>query len=416
MSNETTRESKLDLSTKEQGLLEQILSLPVAERAHEIESALHARIEKIENLLPDYMKGQGERLVRRAMLTFSSKTELQDCTPASFVKCVLEAAEQGYAIDGRLAHAVPYNNKVKIRGSDGKEREVWRNEAQCQFDYKAILATAKRLGLIQDGWARLVHENDSFTFNEENGVSTYHFTFDHRGDRGQVVGAFSVARHKDGWHRMEWMSVPEINRIRDRSKSFKSGFSPWKTDEGEMQKKTVIKRLLKTFSDDPVLLRMQEIDDQDTDLDGSVAARPISETSLLHRPVELSGRLKRKPPATHVVGDVPDSVDEDATFELANGKRRVEPEGSGTSDNGHSPAEEGDPPAPEKVIGDVPLGNYAMEVIAKIQKSNTTGGVRRHVDMASMPSVAPEPLSDDECEAIERAAKAKITEIEARRK
>lgn len=254
-------------------LLEQVIEQSSNDKVRQVNGYLtdDARIAAIEEALPDFMKGQAKRLVKRAVMTFADKEALQKCTPQSFVKCVQQAAELGFAIDGRLCHAVPYNTKVKI---DGKE--VWIDVAQLQVDYKGMIACAKRLKLVQDVWARLVYEHDSFDLTETDGKVHYNLSLDHTKDRGEVLGAFAVATHQDGWFRLEWMSLTEINDIRKRSKSYQSHIAkgyqtPWVSDAGEMQKKTVIKRLLKTFSDDPGLIRMLELDDQDIDLDTVIA-------------------------------------------------------------------------------------------------------------------------------------------------
>lgn len=244
---------------EDRAALERVLKLPLSKKAAVLDDALTDRISKIEGLLPDYMKGQGERLVRRAMLTFSKTEKLQQCSPASIVQCVLEAAELGFAIDGRLCYAVPYNNKKK----DAAGKDFWVMEAQCQVDYKGLIAAAKRCRSIQDCWARLVHDKDEFELVEENGKTQYKWKPCINGKPGNAVGVLSVATHADGWYRVDFMPIAEIDAIERRSKSASAGFSPWQSDKPEMQKKTGLRRLLKTFSDDQGLVRLFELDDQD---------------------------------------------------------------------------------------------------------------------------------------------------------
>jgi recombination protein RecT len=62
-------------------------------------------------------------------------------------------------------------------------------------------------------------------------------------DRGETVGYYSVFKLRDGSSDSEDMTVEDVEKIRNRSKSGNNG--PWKTDYDEMAKKTVIKRLLK---------------------------------------------------------------------------------------------------------------------------------------------------------------------------
>jgi recombination protein RecT len=67
-------------------------------------------------------------------------------------------------------------------------------------------------------------------------------------DRGAKVGAYCVAKMMNGDFVTEMMTIEEIFSIRDRSKSYQSGKnSPWKSDENEMIKKTVIKRAYKSW-------------------------------------------------------------------------------------------------------------------------------------------------------------------------
>lgn len=223
----------------DRSLLEQVMDQTVAERFSQLETSLQSRIDKIEEVLPDFLKGQAERLVRRALITFGDKADLHQCTPNSFIKCVLQAAELGFAIDGRLCHAVPYNNRKKVPDGNGKEREITVREVQLQMDYKGLIAGAKRNRLIQDCWARIVYPDDDLTLYEENGKTQYKLAPRLSSRKGiEPLGILSVATHADGWWRVDWMFLEEVDLIRNRSKSYASGYSsPWKTDENEMRKK-----------------------------------------------------------------------------------------------------------------------------------------------------------------------------------
>jgi len=222
----------------------------------QISQALKGRQEKIESLLPDFMKGQSERLLARALQYWARGTpQLQGCTVGSFVGCVLQAAELGFAIDGRLCYAVPF-----------------KATAQLIPSYIGLIAVAKRTRLIQDVWARLVLKSDKIIFEERDAAVSYEYmpNLDAPRDRAEDArGVLSVASHHDGWRRADWMPIADVWSIRQRSKAKDSG--PWVTDPGEMCKKTGLKRLLKTFSDDPGLLRALELDDRTESIeDGQV--------------------------------------------------------------------------------------------------------------------------------------------------
>lgn len=65
-------------------------------------------------------------------------------------------------------------------------------------------------------------------------------------NRGEIVGAYCVAKLAGGDYLTETMTLDELTGIRDRSESFKSGKnSPWKSDFAEMCRKTVVKRAAK---------------------------------------------------------------------------------------------------------------------------------------------------------------------------
>lgn len=240
-------------------LLEQVLARSESKRYQTVNDALSKRIDRVEELLPENMKGQGARLVKRAMLTFSKNERLQACTPASFISCVLQAAECGLAIDGRLAHAVPYNTKVK----DANGRERWEEIAQFQPDYKGLIAVAKRTGQIIDIYGDVICENDTFAHGRAGDVCRLEHTYDINQPRGKTIGAYQIIVLPGGRWRYEVMGIADLNRIQSSSKS--GGKGPWGTHPDEMRKKTVCKRALKMYSDDPGLLKALEYDDLDYD-------------------------------------------------------------------------------------------------------------------------------------------------------
>lgn len=236
-------------------------------------------------LLPPQLRDQAERLVQRAVLTLNQRAEYEEVWPPSFLMCVLKAAEMGLAIDGRLAHAVVYNTKYK----DEQGVERWRKEAQLQVDYKGMVAVAKRSGTIRDCFARLVRDNDEFELRHENGQDHLRHAPNLESE-GEVIGAFAIFKLSDNpsdWH-YEWMSFKELAHVRAKSKASDKG--PWVTDTGEMQKKTVIKRGLKLFQEDPAIQKMLEVDDDDY---GEIA---LAQETTPPPPGRYSARAPRSAP------------------------------------------------------------------------------------------------------------------------
>jgi len=222
-------------------LLEQVLA-QTGKRTPFIKSELEKRIEDIEDVLPPQMKGQGSRLAKRAVMTFARQgASLNDCSAADFIRAVLEAAEVGLAIDGRLAHVVPFKQK-------------W----QLIIDYKGLVAVARRTGQIADIYAEIVCQNDSFVHGHKNGSCILEHTFRLGDIRGDVIGCYAIVTFSDKPWRYELMDRPDLDRIQRRAPSQKG---PWATDTNEMRRKTIIRRTLKMYCDDPAITRALEIAD-----------------------------------------------------------------------------------------------------------------------------------------------------------
>lgn len=244
-------------------LLDQVLAAsPLSVVAQSIEHTLLKNVEKIRTALPSYFNGEAERLVRRAIIYYQNadpKTKLHLATPQSFMMCVIKAAEIGLPLDGRLCHAVVFNNKKIVN-----KVETWVSEATCMPDYKGLIAVAKRTGTIADIFAEIVCEKDEFSFRRTEGTDKLDHSFSMTEPRGAVIGCYGKVLLPSGTWRFEIMRRDDLDAIRAKSKA--AAFGPWKelesADWREMAKKSVLKRMLKGFADDPGLMRAVELDDE----------------------------------------------------------------------------------------------------------------------------------------------------------
>lgn len=119
------------------------------------------------------------------------------------------------------------------------------------ISYMGLLDLAIQSGSIMWGKAELVYEVDSFELNGFDRPPT-HTRKPFARDRGAIVGVYVVVKTRDGDYLTDTMSLDEVYDIRDRSSAWKAWMQkqkkcPWVTDEGEMIKKTVIKRAYKTW-------------------------------------------------------------------------------------------------------------------------------------------------------------------------
>lgn len=226
-----------------QDMLEQVLA-NTSMRSRVLRNYFDDNVAKIEEVLPAGMKGQGRRLAKRAEMTMARKPDMVECPAADLIRIVIEAAEIGLAIDGKLCHAVPYKGK-------------W----QCQPDYKGLIAVARRSGQIKDAYARIVRENDKFEHGQDGGDCILKHSYRLTDKRGDVIGAYAIVTlPSDGW-RYELIDRAELDVFQEFAPSKKGPWGgPW---IDEMRKKSVIRRALKTYCDDPAFVRAMELADQE---------------------------------------------------------------------------------------------------------------------------------------------------------
>lgn len=256
------------------------------------------RTVHIQDTLPDRWKSQATRFITRAMLTFRRNPDLAACTIESFFHCVVAAAELGFAIDGRLAHAVARKGK-----------------ACFQLDYKGMIALARRSGILRDAYAQLVYAEDDFDQQYKDGAC--HFT--HTPSLGRkpntVIGAYAVIVFPDGYWRHEWMSKYDLDQVKNSAASQKG---PWSTNEGEMQRKTVLRRLLKTFGDAEELNNALQLEDLDDEV--------IEVANENAEPAPPKGRTQH---ARRLSGDMPLP----ANFDQAPTEKETQPAGTAAAES-----------------------------------------------------------------------------------
>lgn len=189
-----------------------------------------------------------ERLVKIALSAAARTPEILACSPESILRAVMQGAELGLEVGGLLgdAYFVPFKNKT-----------TGRTEAQLIPGYRGLIKLARNSGQITSIEAHVVRENDTFDLSYGLDARLHHSPC-LKGDPGDVVAAYAIARFKDGGHQWEVMTRAELDAIKNRSQAATSG--PWVTDEAEMQKKTVIRRLCKYLPLSAELAKAVELD------------------------------------------------------------------------------------------------------------------------------------------------------------
>ncbi len=196
---------------------------------------LAMRESHLRSLLPQSMtvdKFQG--IVVAAV---ADNMDLLECDRGSLLKACLSAAELGLSLNKSMGEA----DILKVW-----DNRLRKNVAQFRPRYKGLMKLAMQSGEVLKIESRLVHEND--TFEVEEGLDARIIHKHGLSNRGEMIGAYCVWKLKNGEMQFEVMSKEQILAIRDRSSAkTKDGnmVGPWKTDEAEMWRKTVVRRASK---------------------------------------------------------------------------------------------------------------------------------------------------------------------------
>lgn len=203
-------------------------------------------------LPPHIPKDRFLRVLMTAVQTSmaSNFTNLLECDRRSLWQAAMKAAQDGLLPDGREGAILKYGQAAQWIPMIGGIRKKARNS-----------------GEISTWDVHCVYKNDHFLLKLGDSPSIEH-TYDLAQDRGELIGAYSVALLKDGSKSYEVMSIAEIRAIRDRSQgwqAFKAGkikSTPWSTDEAEMARKTVAKRHAKQLPSSADLDDLMRRDDE----------------------------------------------------------------------------------------------------------------------------------------------------------
>ncbi len=209
---------------------------PSANPAVAFKNMLESRRGEIAAALPKHITA--DRVIRLALTEFTKNPGLRECTPQSIYAGIIQASQLGLEI-GVLgqAYLVPYNNKVK--GKNG-QADKWRKDAQFIPGYKGLISLARRSGEVTSIETHVVYEQDHFDLVLGITSKVEHKPF-LDGNRGKPKLVYGVAHFKDGGYHFEWMSIGDVNKIRDRSKAKDNG--PWVTDYDQMVRKTLVRRM-----------------------------------------------------------------------------------------------------------------------------------------------------------------------------
>lgn len=215
-----------------------------------------AKAEELWTSLPAQIKpAVFERNLMNALM---ANPDLMNFDARLVYREVAKAAALGLLLDPILGEGylvTAYNYKSK------------RVEPQLRVGYKGMAKLARQSGNVRNLYAheicQLDHVEADLGFPKVFHHKPKLFT-----DRGPIIGYVALITFDDGTFDFEPMSLEDCLGIRDRSdawKAFKEGkirSTPWSTDESEMCKKTVLRRLLKRQQQSPEMVTAQRIEDE----------------------------------------------------------------------------------------------------------------------------------------------------------
>lgn len=113
------------------------------------------------------------------------------------------------------------------------------------ISYMGLIDMAMATGSIRWAQAGLVYQTDVFMLNGYDRAPTHQYD-PFSANRGMLTGVYVVVKTSDNDYLTHCMSINDVYAIRNRSEAWLSGKAcPWKTDEGEMVKKTCVKQAYK---------------------------------------------------------------------------------------------------------------------------------------------------------------------------
>lgn len=177
-----------------------------------------------------------EKFIRVAMTAINSDPGLQQADRRSLFSAVTKLAQDGLLPDGREAALVIFNTKDRDSGG-------WVKKVQAMPMVAGLLKMMRQSGEVAWIDAHVVRAGDHFQYRP--GIDeTPIFEPDWFGERGDVIGAYAIARLKSGEIvPPEIMNRQQIEAVRAVSRSKDKG--PWVDWFDQMALKTVLRRYMK---------------------------------------------------------------------------------------------------------------------------------------------------------------------------
>lgn len=256
--------------------------------------------KQAQNALSEAAKGalNGTDMVRLTLICATKNPYLLKCTMASILRSLIDLATLGITPGGLNGRGYLVPRSVKVKDPDRGERY----ETQCFADpgYRGLLDIARESDEIAGISSEVVRENDHFEFWYDP-APKLHFRPLLRGDRGDVVCAFAIAKLRSGADQIEVITKEDLDKIMKVSETGKKNIGPWRDWYDQQARKSALRRLCKFL---PVrrselrekLERALTITDRADAGDPSIGSQEIdlSSPELIDTAESIKGELRGK--------------------------------------------------------------------------------------------------------------------------
>jgi recombination protein RecT len=251
------------------------------------------------------------RFTRIILNEFRRSPKLLECDPHSVLGAVINAAQLGLEIGSTLGHAylVPY-----------------KKECQLITGYKGLADLVRRSDRIKGIWIEKVLQGDLFEHGVRNGKPILNWTPGEadRADDTLITHVFCCVEFDNGGTDWQVMSRSEVERIRS---GLKYTSDVWRDHFGEMAKKTVLRRHVKTLPQSAECKQAMELENAASDGLYQNNHAKLQEIGILNMDYQIP-----EPPADETPLKAWDEhqkkVDKDAGKEFADAVKRCRARGA----------------------------------------------------------------------------------------
>lgn len=211
----------------------------------EIKTTIEAHEIEFKKLLPPSISA--ERFIRTAQTALLRNPDLGTCSAKSVMEALLRCAGDGLMPDGREA---------VLNVFKGKQGAT----AQYMPMFAGLQKKARESGEIASITTNVVKANDEFEIVQGDREEYVHKPA--LSNRGDIIGAYSIVRMKNGEISREWMSREDIDKVRSCAKTD----YVWGAWYEEMARKTVFRRHCKWLPVGTDFQRLIDVDNEHYDM------------------------------------------------------------------------------------------------------------------------------------------------------